>query len=243
MRASNVPARPGRGTWTLIEGEAGDPLLDELSRRLAAVMARGRTLKHDAVTTVAAVTDGRRRWVVKRYNTKNRWHAVRRLLCTSRAVNCWRAAALLEAAGIDIPRPVAVMEERRLGALRGRSCFIHEHLDGETLDTLLPGAADRATLVTRAAGIVNNLRASGIVHGDLKATNFLASGDRLYLLDLDATHRAHGRRLQAGLAKDRARFLRNWTYHPDLLDEFRRHLDTDPPHSASRQDRRERRES
>ncbi|HSH40730.1 MAG TPA: hypothetical protein VK973_01240, partial [Arenicellales bacterium] len=101
--------------WTLIREEHRCLLLDELIKQPAAVMARGRVLKHDHVTTVVAIDDGERYWVVKRYNTKNRWHALRRLFRTSRAVNCWRAAERLREAGIDTPRPVAVLEERFFG--------------------------------------------------------------------------------------------------------------------------------
>lgn len=201
------------------------PLLDELARRPGAVMARGRVLKHDAVTTVVAVGDGERRWVVKRYNTKNRWHAVRRLLRTSRAVNCWRAAARLRAAGIDTPGPVAALEERRFGMLRGRSWFVHEFIDGPTLaDCLRDDPAEQWALVDRAAAIVRRLREAGIVHGDLKASNFLVSGGVIYLLDLDATRAARGRRLEAGLRRDLDRFLRNWAGRPELLAEFKRRV-------------------
>lgn len=201
------------------------PLLDELIERPAAVMARGRVLKHDGTTTVVAVSDASRRWVVKRYNTKNRWHALRRLFRRSRAVNCWNAAARLREAGIDTPPPVAALEERRFGVLRGRSYFIHEFVDGEALaHHLRPGSDRRAELVEQAAGIVRRLRAAGIVHGDLKATNFLVSNNRVVLVDLDATRCARGRRLETGLQKDLQRFLRNWSDQPDLLEEFTRQL-------------------
>jgi len=211
--------------WTLSHPGDRCALLDELAERPAAVMARGHALKHDAVTTVVVVDDGERRWVVKRYNTKNRWHAVRRLLRASRALNCWNASARLRDAGIDTPRPVAVMEERHLRFLRGRSYFIHEFIAGDTLTRrLASGAADRSDLVAQAAAIVRRLRAAGIVHGDLKATNFVVSGDRVYLVDLDATRPARGRALEAGLQKDLQRFLRNWSEQPELLQAFEKRL-------------------
>lgn len=201
------------------------PLLNELIERPAAVMARGRVLKHDGTTTVVAVGDGSRRWVVKRYNTKSRWHALRRLVRGSRAVNCWNAAARLREAGIDTPRPVAALEERYFGVLRGRSYFIHEFVDGEALaERLRRGSDQQARLVDQAAGIVRRLRAAGIVHGDLKATNFLVSNGQVILVDLDATRCTRGRRLQTGLKKDLQRFLRNWSDQPDLLEEFTRQL-------------------
>lgn len=209
----------------LVNDEERCPLLDELAERPDSVMARGGVLKHDGTTTVIVVGDGSRRWVVKRYNTKNRWHALRRMFRPSRAVNCWNAAAHLLAAGIDTPRPVAAMEERWRGVLRGRSYFIHEFIEGDTLaQRLREGSDGPAGLVEQAAGIVLRLRETGIVHGDLKATNFLVSNDDIYLVDLDATRPARGRQLETGLQKDLERFLRNWSDQPGLLEAFEKRL-------------------
>lgn len=210
--------------WSIAGDADRCPLLDELIARPAAVMARGRVLKHDGTTTVVAVADGSRRWVVKRYNTKNRWHALRRLFRASRAVNCWHAAARLREAGIDTPRPIAALEERHFGILRGRSYFIHEYVDGEALAHRLRHSDDHASLVEQAVRIVRRLRAGGIVHGDLKATNFLVSDGRLVLVDLDATRCARGRRLETGLKKDLQRFLRNWSDQPELREQITRQL-------------------
>lgn len=205
--------------WHLANDDARGALLDELLARPDTVMARARVLKHDGTTTVAVVGDARHEWVIKRYNTKNRWHAVRRLLRTSRAVNCWRAAEWLRQAGIDTARPVAVLEERRWRHLRGRSYFISRYIGGETLDAVLDREPNTA-LIEQASRIVRRLHAGGIVHGDLKATNFVVSGERIHLLDLDATRQASGRGLEYGRRRDLDRFLRNWQQRPDLYRRF-----------------------
>lgn len=202
------------------------PLLEDITALPDAVMARGRVLKHDGTTTVVVVSDDRRRWVIKRYNTKNRWHVIRRALRTSRAVNCWRAAARLKAADIDTPRPVAVLEERCLGVLRGRSYFICELVEGETLDRVLHSdTGHRTSLIERAAGIVRRLAEHDIVHGDLKATNFIVDGDRLFLVDLDATRGCEGRALVRGRGRDLRRFMKNWAADSELSREFADRLD------------------
>lgn len=219
--------------WSITAAEEDYPLLADIIARPDTVMARGLALKHDGTTTVVLVREQGRRWVVKRYNTKNRWHAVRRTIRASRALNCWHAAAWLGAAGIDTPRPVAALEERRCRALRGRSYFVCEFVDGDTLDKVLrradsPGASGptpvNATLVAQAVRIIERLRAHGIVHGDLKATNFIVNGDKVFLTDLDAARRAAGRRLATGARRDFGRFLRNFEDDPALLEAFRRQL-------------------
>lgn len=210
---------PRGSLWHVAADDAGGPLLDELLARPDAVMARARVLKHDGTTTVAVAGDVGHEWVIKRYNTKNRWHAVRRLLRTSRAANCWHAADWLRQAGIDTARPVAVLEERRWRVLRGRSYFISHYIGGETLNAALD-REPRAAWIEQASRIVRRLHASGIVHGDLKATNFVVSGERIHLLDLDATRRASGRGLENGRRRDLERFLRNWQQRPDLRRRF-----------------------
>jgi len=214
---------------------AGDPrqcpLLEEFRARPDATLARGRVLKHDTTTTVTVVGDGRREWVGKRYNTKNRWHAVRRLLRTSRALTCWRAATWLRRAGIATARPVAVLEERRWRLARGRSYFVCEYLGGETLAAIF-GRGEDAGLAAQAADIVRRLHAAGIVHGDLKATNFVVSEGRVHLLDLDAARRPAGRRLKSGQRKDLNRFLRNWGARSSLRRRLEMELGSSQPNQS-----------
>lgn len=228
----NGPARAGRYDSPLarIAGENHlPPVIEQFADQPTSVMARGRVLKHDATTTVALVPGDECGWVIKRYNTKNLWHALRRQLRTSRALNCWWAAAWLRDASIDTPRPVAVLEERYWRVLRGRSYLVCKFIDGETLDKVLgrqalEGPVGHDELIAQAAGIIRRLREHGIVHGDLKATNFVVQGGRVFLLDLDAARRASGRRLAAGLDKDLRRFLRNWDDQPTLAQAFRQRL-------------------
>jgi tRNA A-37 threonylcarbamoyl transferase component Bud32 len=223
--------------WYVTDPADGCPLLDEIIASPDPIISRGRVLKHDGTTTVIMLGEQGRCWVIKRYNTKNGWHAVRRTLQTSRALTCWRAAGWLQAAGIDTPRPVAAMEERRCRVLRGRSYFVCEFVEGQTLAEALHPFGSRAgasgapvpadgpeALIERISGIVRRLADHGIVHGDLKATNFIVSEDRIFLADLDAARRPPQGRLAEGLRRDRDRFLRNWTDHPNLLQAFTERL-------------------
>lgn len=221
----NVPSNPRRLRVRTCSREK-EPLLEKIIDRPEAVMVSGTVLKHDATTTVTVVKDGAgHEWVIKRYNTKNPWHAVRRAFRTSRALICWRAAAWLQAAGIDTIRPVALMEERYLKFLRGRSYLVYEFVAGESLDRVLLTQGDnQEQYIERACAIVDRLTTHGIVHGDLKCTNFIVSGDRVVLVDLDSTRRLAGGGPAADLDNDRRRFLRNWVDHPQLLKQFEQRL-------------------
>lgn len=161
--------------------------------------------------------------VIKRHRYPDAWRALRRGLRPSRARRGWRASALLTAAGLAVPAPLAWLE-RRHGPVCTGSWEIMAFVAGrEAPDALAdPGldAAGRARLVAVLAATVLRLQTMGIVHGDLKATNLLVTPDaRVLLLDVHAARRvAPGGR---ALARDRERFLRNWYPDPALDRAFR----------------------
>ncbi len=182
-----------------------------------------RIIKHDGTTTVALLQKDAAQWVIKRYNTKNLWHALRRPFRRSRAENCWQMSKLCAQAKISIPTPIAYIE-KRFGPLRGRSYFINEFVQADNLLTHLTkhGAAVAEITEKKVIKLFEALRSAGIVHGDMKATNILVSNKKLFLLDLDACTKSGNQVVfEQGCRKDRARFLQNWENHPDLYQRFR----------------------
>jgi tRNA A-37 threonylcarbamoyl transferase component Bud32 len=218
-----------QGLWRLrvtydpaFEGHALRALAEEPDRWMAG--ADSRLLKHDCTTTVSSVASGDNHWVVKRYNTKNAWHWLRRSFQRSRASICWDAALRLLEAGVATPRPVA-WAEQRLGPLKGRSYYVAQHLSGTPLADHLAARDDAAveTVVAQVGKLFRNLRAAGLSHGDMKASNFLVHGRQVFLLDLDAMRKHRdAARLDRALARDRKRFLRNWDDQPLLRQRFER---------------------
>jgi tRNA A-37 threonylcarbamoyl transferase component Bud32 len=190
----------------------------------------GHVLKHDGTTTVAAVQANGTAWVIKRYNTKNAWHALRRTLRRSRALNCWEMSACFLDAGIAVPAPVAYVE-RKLGPVRGRSYFLYEYVDAEDLLSYMKHhgrSDDLEGVVRRITTLFAVLRIARITHGDMKATNILVDAERrVTLLDLDAARRpARTRDFEQGHARDRSRFLENWRSDPELMERFDQALAT-----------------
>lgn len=201
------------------------PLLDRIIAAPDAIIdSCGQVLKHDRTTTVSKIEGDGMVWVVKRYNTKNAWHAVRRTLRRSRALNCWEMSGRFLAAGIKVPARIACIENK-LGPFHGRSFFVCEYVDAEDLISFLKNRNDPGDMTFisgKIEALFDALRASRIIHGDMKATNILVSAERnLTLLDLDAARQpADTRTFERGHAQDRSRFLRNWDHDPERLERF-----------------------
>lgn len=182
-------------------------------------------LKTDRTTTVAIVRCAERKLVLKRYNTKNTWHALRRLLRVSRAQNCWDLTSVFRSVGLDTANRVALIEQR-MGPFKGCSWFVSEFVEGAMLLDVLHACEDSvrvAQLADQAIAILQVLERHRLSHGDMKATNILVCDGRLTLVDLDAArlHRSPSTH-QSALSKDRTRFLKNWRDQPELWDLFQR---------------------
>ena len=191
-----------------------------------AIQDLGQVLKHDSTTTVAKLEQSGQRWVIKRYNTKNPWHAFRRTVQRSRASNCWHMSARLAAAGVSVPAPLAYLE-KRAGPLRGISYFVYEYVDADDLLTYMTTHTDAAVTDCVLQNVIDTFKAlyaSGINHGDMKATNLMVRGDRsITLIDLDASAKpGSAETFRRFYAKDRSRFMQNWRNRPDLLERFER---------------------
>ncbi|MDH3380499.1 MAG: lipopolysaccharide kinase InaA family protein, partial [Gammaproteobacteria bacterium] len=137
--------------------------------------------KSDGTTTVARVMGDDLDLVIKRYNTRNRWHVLKRALRRTRAMRSWNMAHELLSIGVATPRPAAVIEER-LGPFRKRSYFVSEYVPGQPClnhlsSTTAAGDSVRAHLVT----LFERMSRHRISHGDMKATNILVQDGRVVL--------------------------------------------------------------
>ena len=195
-------------------GPARRSLLDDPD----AFIDAGTILKAGNTATVARIAIDGQDLVVKRYNIKNGAHALSRSLRPSRAMISWTNAHRLRFLGIGTPHPLAVIEER-WGVVRKRAYFIMAHRPGKTIDEALRAVVDDsaevARLLDQLGQLLQQLAAARISHGDFKATNFLLSSNRIYLLDLDGM-RAHktSSAFERAFRQDLARLKRNWADLP-----------------------------
>ncbi len=180
-----------------------------------ALINHSRLLKDGNTTTVALVEVDSQRLVVKRYNIKNIWHAIRRYARPSRAWRVWRNAHRLVLLGILTPKPIALLE-KRWGPFRSKAYFITEYVDGIDVYHLLHSdrgkEVDQNFLTKQFGELFQSLIDASIRHGDFKATNFIVVDNDLFIIDLDAM-REHEYRywFRRAFNRDLERFMQNWS--------------------------------
>lgn len=193
------------------ESEALRAFIDHPDR----FIAQAAMIKDGDSTTVVRLSIGHLDCVVKRYNIKNFGYLLRRLFRPSRAWYCWRNAHWLNLAGVITPNPV-LMLERRWGPLRREAYFVTQWEDADDALTLLNSnchdAVDWHHFDTLVNGVLLQLKRAQIIHGDMKASNFLYNGEQLVVLDLDAMrHERSVTRYNKYFRRDVLRFLANWS--------------------------------
>lgn len=193
-----------------------------LKRLIAApdlCMEAGQFLKKGNSSTVAVIRLDGRQCVIKRYNIKSFWHGLRRLFRPSRAWVSWRNAHMLEMFGVSTPKPLLMME-RRIGMLRREAYFLCEYAEGEDSLRFLEkepiNSPVWSLVLDQFKSLFLLMQEYGIVHGDMKATNFISTEQQLTVLDLDVMRQeSDARRFIPAFRKDLQRFADNWKGHPE----------------------------
>lgn len=179
-------------------------------------------IKHDRTTTVIKLALPTGDFVLKRYNPRSLWHKVKRALRRSRALRCWRMSYAFERAGLNVARPI-MMVEKRFGPVRRTAYFMNEMLDGHELLISLPTMepAEQAAVRDAILEAFAKMRAAKLTHGDMKASNLIWDDGKLFFIDLDAAlkHRSDITWRNSHV-RDRRRFLKNWQEDPQLLSLF-----------------------
>ena len=193
-------------------------------------VGKAKIIKNGNSSTVAQIIIDNRLLIVKRYNIKNKLHALERCWRSSRASVSWRNAHLLKFCGILTPRPVMFFE-KRFGYLRSKAYFLMEYIDGVDAYNFFHSntySGENSTGLARKFGVLFQMLAdASISHSDFKATNFIITSDKkIYLIDLDGL-RAHRCRwmFQRAFKKDCRRFMQNWQNLPEATQMFIKQLD------------------
>jgi tRNA A-37 threonylcarbamoyl transferase component Bud32 len=157
--------------------------------------------KKITIARIKLVIKGETRTVyLKRYNAFSWRYRLGSLFQQSGAARALRKATVLAEAGIDTPRPLAVMESRSCGMLT-RSFFMSEEIaGGKTADSywldqlsVCPGSAGfrrRRRFLKSLGELFALLHRKRIYHNDLKDANIIVAAqdgesESLFLLDFE----------------------------------------------------------
>ena len=148
--------------------------------------------------------------VVKQYINKDWLRKIRRAFRRSRAARSWYFSHAFSFAGIRVPAPVALIEQKT-GPFVTSAWFISEYSEGKDL---LTGWSEREPNVEELSCIHSLFLSLQIIrssHGDMKATNLISNGARISLIDYDGAQEYSSQSsLARALAQDKQRFLQNW---------------------------------
>lgn len=155
---------------------------------LDTLLREGVVLKNGNTCFVSRVRWHQHDLVIKRYNHKGLWHAVRHTLKGSRARRSWLHAHLLGRLGIPTARPVAYIDQRR-GPLLWQSYFVMRFVPGMPVSSIFrdeqTSSAQKKQIHEQILSLLERMAKHGISHGDMKHVNILFDGDQIILMDLD----------------------------------------------------------
>lgn len=163
--------------------------------------------------------------VVKQYINKDWLRKIRRAFRPSRAARSWHFSHAFAFAGIAVPAPVALIEQRS-GPFVTSAWFICEYRDGKDLLTCWQEREPNVEELSCIHALFLSLQIIRTSHGDMKASNLISDGARISLIDYDGA-REHSSQSSLGhaLAEDKQRFLQNWADDAPLQKKLTELLD------------------
>lgn len=166
---------------------------------------------HRDTTTVAVVPISSQQFVVKRYNVKGFWHALKNCLRKSQALKSWENCHYLIKLGIPTVKPIAIME-KRFGPFRRTTYFISEYIEGirgcDYFGRNAKPLAEWGQVIENIKTILKKMFAAHIVHSDFQYGNILIADNIPLLLDLEHIRIYHNNRLfRKAFQKDIKHFI------------------------------------
>jgi len=153
---------------------------------------------------------------IKQYLNKDWLRKIRRAFRQSRAARSWYFSHAFSFAGIRVPAPVALIEQKT-GPFVTSAWFICEYSDGNDLLTCWNEREPNVEELSCIHALFLSLQIIRCSHGDMKASNLISDGARIALIDYDGAQE-HSRQssLTRALAHDKLRFLQNWANNTAL---------------------------
>ncbi len=181
------------------------PAIEALIDDIETQFDRGAIVKAGNTATVARVCIDDETLVIKRYNIKSWRHGLTRMGRRTRARRAWQNAHRLRMLGVATFHPIALIE-RRFGPLRRGAYLVMRDVRGNDLHDRFENRH-----IAQLVALFRDLSSAGLVHGDMKATNFIDASGRIHLIDLDSMRAPRTRRAaRRGIVRDIERFIANW---------------------------------
>ena len=177
-------------------------------------------LKNGNTASVALAKIGSLDVVIKRNNFNKNFKAFTRRLRKSRSAISWENAFRLVNYGFLTPTPIALIENK-VGPLLKNAYIITEKKNGpDALDYFLENPDEG--LADKVIEMFKGFEKCRITHGDCKATNFIISDRKVYIIDLDAMcEHKNSTTFKKYFRKDLMRWMANWSNSPQLTKIFK----------------------
>ncbi len=208
----------------LCQSDYYSPRMQRLLKDIDGYIAKPlKVLKDDPTSTVVVVEVDGHKLVIKRANTKDWMHVLRRFFSASRARKNWHYAHQLLKIGVKSFKPVAI-KELRFGPLKGRSYLITTYIEGINARQFFEKTALKDASAQRVANnivkMIDNLAYHWLSHRDLNLSNIILVNEEPWLIDLDSMrHHLCKPMARRGAKRERARFLENWCEAPLICPE------------------------
>ncbi|MGD9152909.1 MAG: lipopolysaccharide kinase InaA family protein [Gammaproteobacteria bacterium] len=188
-------------------------------------MQQGKVLKSDVTTTLIKIKSKDKNIVIKRFNTKNLWHRIKRSLRRSRASRCWENAHRLLFHKIATPQPLAMIEKKSWW-LRKKTYYLMEYIDGIPLDIYLNNNNNQNYYINKLINIFKFFKQQHIRYRDPKTMHFLVANHDLYVLDLDDMQKLPDiwYFLTSAWKKDYKKLIKYWNINPETQKSLREKL-------------------
>lgn len=186
-------------------------------------------LKDGHSSTVIKITLDQKEYVIKRYNIKNIWHFLRRMLRQTRAAFNWQIANKLILFGLPTAQPVAYIEKHFLG-LKSTSYYISEYVQAQNLlnyyENYKNKTIDLHVILKNILALIKNFKHLKMCHGDLKSTNILITPDhQICFIDLDgAKEFSSSAQAHKNWQEDLVRFIKNFKGDDELVQIIQEEL-------------------
>lgn len=222
-QCTDIAVYKDANAFTAVSSDFLDLDLPTTSQKLDRLFTSQNLLKNGNTCTVAKGEFNGQSIVIKRYNIKSFWHGVNRALRQTRAAVSWANAHRLKLLDIPTAKPVALIEDRKLG-LKGKAYFLCEYIDAPDAAQFFAECTDknaRSEAVKNIATLFYKLYLLRISHGDTKASNIKIVDNKPVLIDLDSMlqHNFTFTALRAH-ARDLRRFMQNWKQAPAMYNAF-----------------------